>query len=254
MKKYTLITGASSGIGNSLAKKFASKGHNLIIVARRENLLKKLSDEIINKYKIDVKLYVYDLSLMENIDKFWNDVDQFEIELLVNNAGFGDFNWIFDTELDKFNKMIDLNVKSLGNLTIKYLKKYKNKEGQIINVSSVLGYSNLSFAIPYSATKFYVSAFSEGIDQYLNKINSKIRVKVLAPAGTITEFQKIAGENTKSDKLKDDLKSRGNSSSYISSDKLAEFGYELYKSKKTVGIVNSKNEFELKDPIFPSRG
>jgi short-subunit dehydrogenase len=90
--KYTLITGASSGIGKSLAEKFANKGHNLIIVARRTNLLNEIKKNLENRYKIDVVVFTVDLSKEQEVEKFYNDVKKYDIELFINNAGFGDMN------------------------------------------------------------------------------------------------------------------------------------------------------------------
>jgi short-subunit dehydrogenase len=90
--KYTLITGASSGIGKGLAEKFASKRHNLIIAARRTNLLNEIKKELENRYKIDVVVFTVDLSKEQEVEKFYNDVKKYDIELFINNAGFGDLN------------------------------------------------------------------------------------------------------------------------------------------------------------------
>jgi short-subunit dehydrogenase len=88
--KYVVITGASSGIGKEIAIKFASEKYNLIIVARRKELLDNLKKELEDKYKIKVLVYVYDLSISENVYKFYQQIKQNDINLLVNNAGFGD--------------------------------------------------------------------------------------------------------------------------------------------------------------------
>lgn len=247
---YTLITGASSGIGKSLAKKFASKGHNLIIVARREDKLENLKWELENSFKVKVIVKIYDLTKIENVDKLYDDLKQFKINLLINNAGFGDFNNIWDVDLNKMNKMVNLNITALTALTLKFIKDYKDTNSQIINVSSIAGYRILSSAITYCATKFYVSAFTEAIDQHLKQFNSKMRVKVLAPAGTITEFGERALVKSKYSE-KDIKELSKNFADSITSDKLAEFGYQLYLSDKTVGIVNEKNQFNLIDPVYP---
>jgi short-subunit dehydrogenase len=90
--KYTVITGASSGIGKAIATYFASKGHNIIIVARRKELLDNLKKELEELYKIKVLVYIYDLSITENVYKFYDKIKNYELEVLINNAGFGDIN------------------------------------------------------------------------------------------------------------------------------------------------------------------
>jgi short-subunit dehydrogenase len=90
--KYTLITGASSGIGKALAEKFAKEGHNLIIAARRTNLLNEIKNQLESKYKIDVIVFTTDLSNSDQIKKFYQDVKKYQLEIFINNAGFGDQN------------------------------------------------------------------------------------------------------------------------------------------------------------------
>ncbi|AHK22338.1 Serine 3-dehydrogenase [Candidatus Hepatoplasma crinochetorum Av] len=236
--KYVVITGASSGIGKEIAIKFASEKYNLIIVARRKELLDNLKKELEDKYKIKVLVYVYDLSISENVYKFYQQIKQNDINLLVNNAGFGDEAKPWDTDLKKAEQMIDLNIKALTILTTLFIKDNLEKESQIINVSSVAGYMAWGRESIYSATKFYVSVYSEIITKILKKSKAKLKVKVLAPSITKTEFAEVAVLNANIEKenkktLIEIFNSKGKDPQ-----KLAEYTWKLYNSKKTVGIVH----------------
>ncbi|AHK22344.1 NADP-dependent 3-hydroxy acid dehydrogenase YdfG [Candidatus Hepatoplasma crinochetorum Av] len=249
--KYTVITGASSGIGKAIATYFASKGHNIIIVARRKELLDNLKKELEELYKIKVLVYIYDLSITENVYKFYDKIKNYELEVLINNAGFGDINEPWKADLTKINKMIDLNIKTLTDLTLLFIKDNINKETQIINVSSAVGYFIWSSGIPYSATKFYVSTFTEGIAKLLKRKDAKLKIKILAPAGTESEFLDRAFKKSNIEEAERKETERKAKKGRKKAEELAYYTYELYLSDKTIGIVNPfTNKFKLKNKWY----
>ncbi|AHK22348.1 NADP-dependent 3-hydroxy acid dehydrogenase YdfG [Candidatus Hepatoplasma crinochetorum Av] len=247
--KYTLITGASSGIGKGLAEKFASKRHNLIIAARRTNLLNEIKKELENRYKIDVVVFTVDLSKEQEVEKFYNDVKKYDIELFINNAGFGDLNLAWDSDLDKIKKMLDLNIKTLTTLSIMFIRDNLDNDVQLINVSSGAGYNIFAWSINYSASKVFVSAWTESVAKQLRKLNKKIKVKVLAPGVTKSEFSNQALLKTKLKKEQIEKYKNWKSKAILTSENLADETYKLYKSDKIVGIIKN-NKLELSDGYY----
>ncbi|MEH7503894.1 SDR family NAD(P)-dependent oxidoreductase [Neobacillus drentensis] len=243
---YTVITGASSGIGYEAALAFASRGKNLIIVARRKDNLEKLKSEIllINP-NLDVVIRTTDLSVTENAYKLYESLRGFQIETWINNAGFGNFASVAEQNLNKIEAMLHLNIESLTILTSLYVRDYANVEGtQLINVSSGGGYTIIANSITYCATKFYVSAFTEGLAQELKLKGAKMQVKVLAPAATETEFAQRSLDL-------DEFQYEGAVPKFHTSKQMAGFMLDLYDSNKVVGKVDGITyEFELRDPIF----
>lgn len=248
--KYTVITGASSGIGHAAALAFADRGKNLILVARREQNLEKLKTEIekINK-NLHVIIMPVDLSNAENAHLFYNSLKDFELETWINNAGFGNLAPVAEQNLTKIESMLHLNIEALTILSTLFVKDYEHVEGtQIINVSSAGGYIMISNFVTYSATKFYVNAFTEGLAQELKLRDANMQAKVLAPAVTKTEFE-LSSLDT------DEFQYEGNFPKFHTPQEMASFMLKLYDSNKTVGIVDeSTYEFHLRDPIFPFRG
>ena len=247
--KYTVITGASTGIGYEAALAFAGKNKNLIIAARSKEKLEQLEKEIkqINP-DLDVIVKVSDLSVMENVYKLYEDLKKYELETWINNAGFGNTGLVRDQDLGKIEMMLNLNIEALTILSTLFTKDYSDTEGtQLINVSSVGGYSVVDNNVTYSATKFYVSAFTEGLAQELGKRGGKMQVKVLAPAATETEFANVAlGVNN--------FDYEESTPRFHTAKEMAEFLVKLYESDKIVGIVDIQTyEFKLTDPIFNFR-
>lgn len=244
--KTALITGASAGIGKALAYQFAQQGFNLILVARRQEALEQIKQDLENLYSIQVENQIFDLAVSGQTAALYDTVKHHKIDLLINNAGFGDYDLAWDADLSKVMNMVDLNVRALTDLSLRYVKDYVDQEAVLINVSSVGGYAEVDVAIPYCATKFYVSSFTEGIDFSLRTQGKKLRAKVLAPAGTQSEFHTVAAVGSGID-----INKLYNGAVLMTAEQLAESAYQLYLSDKTVGIVNPNNEFELKDAIFP---
>lgn len=139
-----------------------------------------------------------------------------------------------------------LNIEALTILSTLYVRDYANTPGtQIINISSGGGYTIVPDAVTYCATKFYVSAFTEGLAQELRSKNAPMQAKVLAPAATETEFAERAFDL-------DQFEYEGRVAKFHTADQMAGFLLDLYDSENVVGIVNGLTyEFELKDPIFP---
>lgn len=245
--KYTVITGASSGIGYETALAFASRGKNLILVARRKEELEKLKSEIakINS-NLDIVIITTDLSITNNVYDLYENVKDYKIETWINNAGFGNFATVGDQNLNKIETMLHLNIEALTILSSLYVRNYSNVEGsQLINVSSAGGYRIIEDSVTYCATKFYVSAFTEGLAQELKGLGAKMKAKVLAPASTETEFAKHAFGL-------DEFSLKGVVPKYHTAKEMAGFMVELYDSEKVLGYVSGINyEFELKDPIYP---
>ncbi|MCX8674647.1 SDR family NAD(P)-dependent oxidoreductase [Gilliamella sp. B3023] len=249
-KRYTVITGASSGIGYATAIAFAKRNKDLIIIARRIENLESLKNQIetINP-DIEVIIKVCDLTDTQSIYTLFNELRNYFIETWINNAGFGHYGSVSTQELTKIESMLHLNIEALTILSTLYVRKYHNHTNtQLINISSRGGYTIVPNAVTYCATKFYVSAFTEGLAQELIQTNAKLRAKVLAPAATQTEFGKKANNVSEYNYDKSFAK-------YHSADQMAEFLLALYDSDKTVGEVDTKDfSFQLKDSHFPYSG
>ena len=184
-----LITGASSGIGRSLAIEYATLGYDLILVARSKDKLIELKKEI--GVKVEVELCSMDLSKIDNCIKLHEQFS--DIDILVNNAGFGLFGEFEDLDLDKELEMIDLNIKALHVLMKLYLVDMIDKDrGQILNVASIAGFMSGPLMATYYASKNYVVSISEAVREELRKRKSKVSISVLCPGPVKTNFDKVA--------------------------------------------------------------
>ncbi|MBK4213831.1 SDR family NAD(P)-dependent oxidoreductase [Bacillus safensis] len=247
---YTVITGASSGIGYEAALAFAARGKNLILAARRLDKLQELKKKIHDQYP-DIKVVIQsvDLTNIEQVYSFYESLSDYELDTFINNAGFGHFGSIGEQDLSKIGDMLHLNIEALTILSTLFVRDYEQVEGaQLINISSRAGYTVVGNAVTYSATKFYVSAFTEGLALELKGKGAKLQAKILAPSATESEFAKRSLDV-------DEFEYEGNFKKYHTSKEMAACLLELYDSEKTVGIVDGKTfEFELKDPIYSHAG
>ena len=192
--KATLITGASSGIGEGFARRLAAEGHNLVLVARSEKALHELCDELMLKHDIFAHYVVLDLA-EPNADLTLvaeTDRHALEIDWLINNAGFGSSGDFARLDLDHELQMIELNIAALVALTHAYLKPMRErKSGTIINVSSADGFQPIPFMATYAATKAFVTSFSEAIAEENRPYG--IQVLALCPGSTQTNFFAASG-------------------------------------------------------------
>lgn len=188
MKNYTLITGASSGIGYELAKIYAEKGEPLILVARRKVIL----DEFQKCYS-NIEIIEMDLSIPKNAKKLFEITEQrgWFISRLINNAGVGVFGEFLETNLEQEIAMVNLNIQTLMILTKLYLQPMKRYNcGEILNVSSIASFMPGPQMSVYYATKAFVTSFSKALSYELKETN--IKITILAPGTTDTEFIKSA--------------------------------------------------------------
>lgn len=182
-----LITGASSGMGRDMAKILSQKGYDLILVARDE---KKL-EEVKKQLKTETKIVVMDISKEENCKKIYEENK--DIDILINNAGFGDCGHFEETSLDKDIQMIHTNIIAYHILTKLYLKEMIKKDsGKILNVASIAGFMPGPLMTTYYSTKNYVVRFSESIREELRRKKSKVQISILCPGTVDTNFNKVA--------------------------------------------------------------
>ena len=188
-----VITGASSGIGESFARILSSQGFDLVITARRENRLESLASELEEKYSINVKIVPGDLSQTEFMEEFASSIEPIEnLDVLVNNAGFGTLeNFIGkNSKASAFMKMINLHCGATARLMHAALKPMqKNDRGVIFNISSIASLLLHGSREPmYHSTKAFISAFTEMVQLKLNFIKSKVKLKAICPGNTHTEI------------------------------------------------------------------
>ena len=192
--KFTLITGASSGIGEAFARRLAREKHNLVLVARSENKLHEICDELMLEHGIIAHYVALDLTEFESDVKLFEETEKhgFEVEWLINNAGFGSMGDFAELDLESELQMIDLNISALVALTHRYLQKMRQrKSGVIINVSSAASFQPIPFMATYAATKAFVTAYSQAIAEE-NRPHG-IKVLALCPGATETNFFAAAG-------------------------------------------------------------
>ncbi len=184
-----LLTGASSGIGRDMARILANKKYELVLVARDQKRLEEIKKELEEKTKVEIILA--DLSQEENCKEIYKKVK--DIDILINNAGFGDCGNFTKTSLDKDIAMIKTNIIAYHILTKLYLTDMKAKNsGKILNVASIAGFMPGPLMATYYATKNYVVSLSEAIREELNKEKSKVQISILCPGPVNTNFNNVA--------------------------------------------------------------
>ena len=185
-----LITGASSGLGKDFAVKLSNMGYDLILVSRNKKELEKVA----NNVKTKVQIEILDLSSKENCIKLFNKHKN--IDLLINNAGYGLFGEFSKTSLDKELNMIDLNINAVHILTKLYLQEMiKKDEGRILNVASTAAFLPGPLMSTYYSTKSYVYSLTTAIFEELRRIKSNVKISVLCPGPVNTNFNNIAEVN-----------------------------------------------------------
>jgi short-subunit dehydrogenase len=185
-----LITGASSGLGRDMAMVLSSRGYDLILVARRKNLLEQLKSEL----NTDVEIIAMDISSTFNCMKLYNKVKKKDVDIVINNAGFGTFGNFSDTKMNTELDMIDLNIKAVHSLTKVFLQDFKEKDkGYILNVSSLAAFQAGPLMATYYATKAYVLRLTEAIYEELRREKSNVYIGALCPGPVDTGFNDVAG-------------------------------------------------------------
>lgn len=185
-----LITGASSGIGYSMAKYFDQLGIDLILVGRNKNKLEQLQKEL----KVDNKIVIADLSDISKVKDLYILTRSDNVDILINNAGFGLFGEFSDVDINKELEMIDTNIKAVHMLTKLFLKDMKKRNsGYIMNVASMAAFGPGPLMATYYASKSYVNNLTEAINEELRRINSNVFVCSLCPGPVDTNFNDVAG-------------------------------------------------------------
>lgn len=189
-KRYAVITGASSGIGTEFARRLAKEGYPLVLVARRRERLEELAKSL----QTDCIVITADLSDMEECKRVMQELDSKEIEVFINNAGFGYCGEILNIETQTELDMIDLNVKAMHLLAKLALERMVEKEkGYVLNVASSAGLLPAGpYMSAYYATKAYVTSFTRGVAEELRRKHSHVYIGCLCPGPVDTEFNKVA--------------------------------------------------------------
>lgn len=192
MPQYAVITGASSGIGAELSRILARRGYGLILVARREDRLKTLAAEVSSTAPgASIEIVTADLSKVEECERLVGVLQNFDIGVFVNNAGFGDCGNFAESDLQKELQMINVNVRALHILS-KFAVQHM-KAGYLLNVGSCAGLiAGGPYMAAYYATKAYVVSFSQALACEARELGSKLSVSVLCPGPVDTEFNDVA--------------------------------------------------------------
>lgn len=192
--QWALITGASDGIGKATAIELAKLGFSLILVARREHLLIQLSHELKQHYGTDCRMIVTDLTHRNSIKIILEQTANIEIGLLVTAAGFGSSGYFTDNQLEEELNMIDVNCRSVVNLSHYFSQYFKaQKRGGIILYSSIVAFQGVAFSTNYAATKAFIQSFGEGLYRELKPYG--VDVLIVAPAPVDTGFGQRAKLN-----------------------------------------------------------
>jgi len=243
--KTALITGASNGIGLEIARVHASKGGNLVLVARNTTRLDEIKAELESNFKIQVYTIGKDLSTTNSAQEVYEEISSrnIQIDYLINNAGFGDFGMFVDGDWSKQLQMINLNITTLTLFTKLYLNDMvKRGNGKIMNVASTAAFQSGPIMAIYFATKAYVLSFSEAVDNEVREHG--VTVTTLCPGATESGFQTAAAMEesnlVKGKKLP-------------TSKEVAEYGYASMIKGKTVAIHGLMNNILTNSVRFTPR-
>lgn len=192
-KGYALITGASSGIGATYADRLARQGYDLILVARNQHRLERLATQLNANTQRDIHVVVADLNLPADLARIEQILhDDSRISLLVNNAGIGATASLLDSDADKMEAMILLNVLALTRLAKAAATNFVAQgRGTLINIGSIVAVAPKLLNGVYGGTKAFVQAFTESLEHELS--DKGVRVQVVLPGAIATEFWDVAG-------------------------------------------------------------
>lgn len=193
--KWALVTGASSGLGVDFARELADRDMNLILVARRKEKLAEVRKQLIEDYGVEVELMSRDLSERDAPRKLFEELKDrgLEIEVLINNAGFGLYGKFQDQELDHLQDMIDLNVRSLTSLTHLVLPEMLERgSGYVLQVASNGAFQPSSGYAVYGGTKSFVHSFSQAVSYELR--DTPVQMTVVSPGPARTEFHEVSSQ------------------------------------------------------------
>jgi short-subunit dehydrogenase len=229
-----LITGASGGIGYELAKLFAQDKHDLVLVSRNGDKLEEVARELKAAHGARCAVFAGDLAVPGSPDALYAEIKKssIDIDVLVNNAGFGALGAFYTRPLREQLDMIQLNVTSLAHLTRLFLPEMvARKRGRIVNIASIAAYQPGPFMAVYYASKAFVVSFSEGIANELH--GTGVTVTAICPGPTTTGFGKRAGAE------KTTLFRKGMT---MDAATVARIGYDGMKKNKTIVITGGKNK------------
>jgi uncharacterized protein len=230
-----LITGASSGIGREIAKQLANRAATIIVVARRNNLLQELKQELLGMNPgLDVLIFPCDLSVLEEVENMSEKVlEQYgSVDFLVNNAGLGDIGIFSESSWEKNKQLIDVNIVALTFLCRRFLPPMLSKgKGTILNVSSGFGLLWMPFFSSYVASKHYVSALTECLRAEC--VGTGVLISQLCPGPVETEFE---------EKAENPMPLKATSFVSLSAEKCAKIAIAGVKRKKAIiqpGFIGS---------------
>jgi len=219
-----LITGASSGIGKDMAILLSNMGYDLVLVARRKEKLEELKKQL----KTNIEICVMDISIEDNCYELYNKYN--DIDILINNAGFGLFGEFNEIDINKELQMIDTNIKAVHILTKLYLNEFVKKDsGYILNTASTAGFLPGPLMATYYATKGYVLKLTEAINEELKHKKSNVYIGALCPGPVNTEFNDVAN-------VKFSVKA-------LSSNYVANYAIKKMFKRKTIIIPGLSNKF-----------
>lgn len=235
-----LVTGASSGIGERMARQLAERGMNLVVTARRAERLEALAREVRDKHGVDVEVVALDLGSPTAAAELFEKTEGAgkHIDVLINNAGFGTQEHFVDIPWERTREQIQLNIVSLTELTHRFLRVMLPRgRGWILNVASIGAYMPVPDYATYGAGKAYVRNFTEALAHELRR--TPVRVCCLCPGGTATEFMAVSGqEETKLVKV-----------ALMSPERCARIGLRaLFSGRRNIvaGLMNSIGMFLLR--------
>jgi short-subunit dehydrogenase len=226
---YTLITGASRGIGKELAVEAAKDGRNLILISQQKQPLEQVARMLTSHYRGAIEILVQDLSKPGAAEVIYKELTSrgLRIDTLINNAGLGDYGEFKTSDPQRLHDMLIVNIVALTELTRLFLPDLlKQKQARIMNVASVTGFLPGPFMSVYFATKHYVLAFSEGLREELRA--SPVVVTALCPPPVNTAF--VQGAHI----------AQGNymATSNVTAEKVARYGYRAMKKGKAVAVYS----------------
>ncbi|MCX7550541.1 SDR family NAD(P)-dependent oxidoreductase [Xanthomarina sp. F2636L] len=232
MNKTALVTGGASGLGYELALLLAKDAHNLVLIDIDAEKLQEAKQLIESVYSVTVQISVKDLSQVNISEEIIEELNGLEIDVLINNAGFGLFGTFWETDWKREEQMLHLHVMTTTHLTKLILKgMVKRGSGKILNLSSLAAFQPGPLMSLYYATKGYILSFSEAIACELK--GTGVTVTALCPGPTKTSFQQVVSNNTSENKITFNM---------ASSKEVAAYGYKSMNKGKVYAIPGRFNK------------